>query len=196
MGKALEATDFHIFCFIYGLDECQPQDKHPCLIDLVKWLAGYSNVKLVVSGRPWPTFEAAFGGSSNDRLNLGVWNRDAIANYVFDKLEEASAEPLPPELSASYFLRDRPASWNRPEPETLEETVIWSIIEKADGVFLWAHLVTSTLQQRLRAGLPLQELHQYVDQLPGDVADYYRKMLFDRIHSTWQSDLEGFSNSE
>ena len=47
--------------FIDALDEYQPEDEHSDLIGELLRLSMRKNVKLVVSSRPWPVFEAAFG---------------------------------------------------------------------------------------------------------------------------------------
>jgi hypothetical protein len=67
------------------------------------------------------------------------------------------------------------------------EELIKSVVDKADGAFLWAQLVVDTLQERLRAGRSLEDLRSCVVEFPGELQEYFRKLVYERIHSTWRT---------
>jgi hypothetical protein len=75
-----------VFLLIDGLDEYYPHDNHRLLIEDVQELLQVSNLKLCVSSRPWPVFEAAF---------------KSMPSIVLEDHTEKTSRPMP---KMNYFV--------------------------------------------------------------------------------------------
>ncbi|KAJ3566269.1 hypothetical protein NPX13_g7202 [Xylaria arbuscula] len=149
--------DTKFFLLIDGLDECSGDQTQ--LIELIRELAeDTENLKLCVASRPWNNFEDAF----KNRPSLRVQDLSApdINRFVTSKF---SANDGFAELQARDFSGGK--------------KLLEAISEKAEGVFLWVHLVVRSLLEGLTNGDGLQELHTRLEELPPDLEDLYAKML-------------------
>ncbi|KAJ6789503.1 hypothetical protein PWT90_07163 [Aphanocladium album] len=135
----LPAVNTKICLFIDGLDEFYG---HP--EDAIRLLQGISadnnSVKICVSSRPWVEFEDAFGRGDCSKLYMHELTKDDMRKYVQDLLSLKGAD---------------------------SESLVENIVEKAEGVFLWAFLV-------LRDTGPLagEELYDEIDKLHSNLEDY------------------------
>ncbi|KAF7185857.1 hypothetical protein HII31_12730 [Pseudocercospora fuligena] len=154
--------------FVDGLDEYHPHSQHKQLTSDILELATLPNFKLCVSSRPWEAFQRSLG-KIHQPLRVEDLTRQDMYNYAKHHLE-----------SAALDSSDR---------RTMEAAVFHSLAktlsEKAQGVFLWLHLVVESLMERLDAGCTLSELDACIDQCPSELEDYFREMIFDRINKTW-----------
>lgn len=143
------------FClFIDGLDEFQPtvQSDYRNLVDLLRRWASTSprTTKICVSSREYPVFMDAF--SAKFRIRLHELTRHDMDMYIRDKLAHASRDP---DL----------------------KLLVSSIIEKANGVFLWVALVVKSLREGLDNGQSCAYLTHDVDVLPDELGSLYMHTL-------------------
>lgn len=167
------ASDRSICLFIDGLDESQPRD---CHAELSRWLlelAAISNFKVCVSGRPWQPFRGFFE-PLNLRLTLETMTDRDITSYTYDKFlcarSLASGESRCDANSAASL-----------------KTLAMLVTSRAEGVFLWARSIVDILCQHMATGANDQELRAHLLEFPRELGDYYRQMIYDRVHSTWSS---------
>ena len=170
LSAIAEKTDANYCFFIDALDEYHPQGEHVKLVGQLLDLASRSNVKLCVSSRSWTVFECAFG-QSDQQIRLEATTRDNIRSFVSSRLLELE------NASGHYCL-------GKQKYET--ERFIEKFLDKADGVFIWAHLVVSSMCDRLLAGANLPELEHCLDEFPAELEEYLHRLVYDRIGSTWR----------
>jgi hypothetical protein len=143
------------FCFfIDGLDEYEGHS--PDIINLLDIMSKSPFIKLCVSSRPWNVFEDAYG-SSDRKLYLEDLTRNDIELYVRSKLE--------PKLELLSL-----------EDEGLDGLVI-DIVARAQGVFLWVHLVILSLCDGLTNGDSISLLENRVRQIPTDLQKFFRHII-------------------
>jgi hypothetical protein len=146
---------FNIALFIDGLDEFD--GPHERLIKFIDDLRGLPGVKLCVSSRPWNVFQDAFDSSPSLRME-GLTASD-IQTYVKGQFDDT---PAFRELCEA--LPDHAA------------TLIDDIVAKAQGVFLWVHVVVRTLRQGLTEGSRISDLQDLVKRLPPEMDRLYHAM--------------------
>jgi hypothetical protein len=155
------------FClFIDGLDEYEGE--HEELIQVVKDLAGTSNVKLCIASRPWNVFENAFGKTENLKVYLQNVNKPDIQLYVKNKLEDR----------ADFIaLRGR---------DLQADVLIEELIERAQGVFLWVYLVVRSFIRGLQNSDRISDMQRRLRSFPDDLDALFIRMLMslDPIYRT------------
>ena len=159
-----------VFLLVDGLDEFYPHDNHRLLIEDLKLLLDIPNLKLCVSSRPWPVFEKAF--TDCPKILLENHNSRDIRTFLTDEINHAADD----------------ASWSGLSKidEHAMEPLLDDIVKLADGVFLWVHLVVSSLTERLRAGADLRQLRRCLREFPKDLEQYFDNMIYQRISRTWR----------
>ena len=140
----------HLCFFIDGLDEYDGDQDG--LTDLLKGLVQNSKVKICLSSRPYQSFEHAFGSAS--RLRLQDMTRGDIEIFTLDKLQSIAHIP---DKTVQYL------------------TAI--ILERAEGVFLWASLAVRDLMRGLRNGDSPKQLEERLARLPDEIDEIYERML-------------------
>ena len=157
------------FCFfIDGLDEYEGD--HQMLIDFVKELVQSPNVKLCVSSRPWNVFEAAFGHNSMRKVYVQDLNERDILRYVRDKLEVRFDFQEMKGLDARF------------------DEIIAELVNKAQGVFLWVHLVVRSLIEGLQNCDRIVDLQRRLRDFPSDLEQYFQH-IFDSLDSIYQAQM-------
>jgi hypothetical protein len=145
------------FCFfIDGLDEFEGD--HTNLINLLQDLISSPQIKICVSSRPWIIFEDAFKHRAS--LMLQDLTYPDIKRYV----------------SSNFLENPGFAELENREPEYASQ-LIEDIVQKAAGVFLWVHLVVTSLLSGLMNGDRVSDLQRRLEFLPTDLEDLYQKML-------------------
>lgn len=156
------------FCFfIDGVDEYDGKERgyydrpdHMTVIARLQSMTKASHIKICAASRPWEIFNQAFASSrtSGYSLQLHLHTKEDIRIFVQDKLRPHMPSGLLP--SPKTFGRKR-------DSDTLS-FLIDQIIEKAEGVFLWAYLV---VQREIIPGLGRREriasLGEKIALLPG-----------------------------
>jgi hypothetical protein len=157
-----------IFLLIDGLDESEGD--HEDLIDLFAESVKSKNVKICLSSRPWVVFDDRFGQGPN--LRLQELTHGDIEHYVKSKFHDNQA-----------FQR-----MNAQEP-WLAHILIHEIVERADGVFLWVHLVVKSLLDGIRNRDNVQVLLKRLRRLPGELEPLYKHILnqINPVYLKWAS---------
>ena len=149
-------SESHGICFfIDGLDEVEGD--HYELIEIIVNLTDREGIKCCVSSRPEKPFQD-FGSSS--MLRLQDLTRLDIKGYVWSKLR---ALPQIANLSAEGL-----------DPKV---RLLKSVVDKADGVFLWVELVVKHQIIGIRFNDSFEMLQQRLNSLPPKVEDLYSNML-------------------
>lgn len=152
------------FCFfIDALDEytdCTEEYEGAFgkLIELIYDLSESPLIKVCTSSRPWSQFNEAFD-STHFKLRLENFTKPAISLYVNDKLQ--------------LHRRFSQLSSEDPRCRRLCDT----IVEKAQGVFLWVSLVVSSLLQGIEKGDQFRLLQARLNSFPPALEDYFRHMI-------------------
>lgn len=156
-----QLTQRKICLFIDGLDEYDgTEEELDELTCLIKQWALLPHLKVCVSTRPWPVFEANFGNGQVPGLKLQDLTSGDIAFFVSDSFMN---------LPLMKALRQA-------NPEGMPDFYS-SIVKKAEGVFLWVRLVVRSLIGGLRNGDEMSVLRQRIDELPPDLKSLYRHLL-------------------
>lgn len=155
--------DHRICLFIDGLDEYEGD--HWRLAHLLKDWAISPSLKVCVSSRPYNEFIHTFTEPDHN-LHLHRLTRVDIRRYVEDELE-ADERFVRLVGKNSQYVR-----------------IVESLLDKAEGVFLWVRLVVRDLLSGLGNNYPVSQLEEELDQLPSDLQELYRKMFM----STRKSD--------
>ena len=150
------APNTKFFFFIDGLDEFEGDYSEA--LDFFQQLSESPSVKLCISSRPLPIFEAELG--NGPMLKLQDLTRNDIIRVVNQKL---LGHPAIKRLSMAHH--DRTVN--------LAKTVI----KKASGAFLWVTLVTKSLIIGLINHDTIHDLERRLQELPVDLLDLYWHML-------------------
>ncbi|KAH6689516.1 hypothetical protein F5X68DRAFT_253904 [Plectosphaerella plurivora] len=154
-------SDFRFVFFIDGLDEyaAASTDHKKLATQLQSWAAQSADVKICASSRPHQEFHAVF--SENARINLHDLTRPDIRRFCERMLETEND---------GYLSRDQISE------------LAYGIESRADGVFLWARLVTDILCQGILHLDQFHTLKRRISQAPEELMDLFL-FLFDQISS-------------
>jgi hypothetical protein len=147
------ATKFYFH--IDGLDEYHGD--HWDVIETLKSLATYHNVKLCLSSRPWNCFEAAFGRANPHILQLHDLTRGDIELFARENL-----------MSYSHYTDFEPS---------LFEELVRDIGDRAQGVFLWVRLVVRSLRDGIINEDPVSYLQKRLQEIPSDLEPFFEHIL-------------------
>lgn len=144
--------------FIDGLDEFEGDEKdHEALIEVVKKFHSCSGIKVCVSSRPWNTFRDAFHDCP--QLRMEMLTQTDITLFVHGSFNRSPA------------FRDLHGT----TPDEANQ-LMSTMINKAEGVFLWVSIVTSVILEGLRDGERLESLSRKIDELPSDLGKLYTSL--------------------
>lgn len=153
----LETLPVRICLFVDGLDEYQGD--HQDLVQLLQGLVEVADIKACVSSRPWKDFRSAFDCLPG-QLRVHDFTAEDIRLYVEEGLHE---DP------AFQHLQRRDVGG--------ATSLMAMIVSRAEGVFLWVYLVVRSLRRGLRYGDTLEVLRQRVEDLPGDLGAYFKRIM-------------------
>ncbi|KIW23715.1 uncharacterized protein PV07_11894 [Cladophialophora immunda] len=140
------------FCFfIDGLDEYSGD--HMDLIHTAERMVSSSFIKVCASSRPWNVFTEAFG-RSEQKLKLEELTQTDIRNYVHQR-----------------FAKETRGS------ENLYKSIAEEVTRRAQGVWLWVHLVVTSLVRGLINADNFSELRKTLDSLPDGLENYFRHII-------------------
>lgn len=149
-----------LLVFIDGLDEC---DSYDARFDPTRLFTNRSADRLCISSRPEQRFLLKFEGVPYIRMQ--DVNRYDIEKVVNDDL-------LCNEDVRTMILRDTSKSLDRDLAKLVSR-----IQDKAEGVFLWVHLVIRRLVNGIVNCDTIQQLNRRVEGFPSELGDLYRSML-------------------
>ncbi|PVH80148.1 hypothetical protein DL98DRAFT_353784, partial [Cadophora sp. DSE1049] len=159
LQAALEAAADQNFClFIDGLDEFEGDTEE--LLDLIFKLQALRNVKCCLSSRPEVQLVARL--STHKQLRLQDLNFSDICRFVEERITAHSQE--------------YDSSGSR--------SIAIDIADKAEGVFLWAALITKSVIQGLQAGDDDDMVRKRVQSTPSEMGALFMQMLtsIDDVH--------------
>lgn len=160
------------FCFfIDGLDEYEGD--HLELCEIFKGLVRAGTIKMCLSSRPWPVFEDGLGKDLSRKLYVQDLTYNDIKTYVAAQLE------CHPKWKTNSLT------------ETERMDMVEAVTKKADGVFLWAYLVTRSLREGLSNHDTVTDLTRRLEHLPGDLEKLFRQML-ESVNPVYQSKMACF----
>ncbi|EXJ58421.1 hypothetical protein A1O7_05846 [Cladophialophora yegresii CBS 114405] len=148
-----------LFIFIDGLDEFHGDPEQQTeLLALLASLSKSDSIKLCVSSRRYPIFQTAFEGFPTLRLeNL---TRNDIKIFVEGRLGDLKAfRPL-----------------QQIYPQESNELVL-EIVKRAQGVFLWVHLVVRLSCQGVIDGDSMTALSRRLEEIPDDLDEFFRRII-------------------
>jgi hypothetical protein len=150
------------FCFfIDGLDEYEGNSSD--IIRLVNLLSKSQNMKTCISSRPWKDFESSFGGSNPWKLYVHELTQNDMRLYVENLLNSDNRFRKIKETDGDDEVQD----------------LVKTIVQNAEGVFLWVFLVIRSLLDGLTDTNKIKDLHHKLSEIPKDLDKYFEKMLLD-----------------
>jgi hypothetical protein len=164
MVEALERlasnqSDAPRFCFfIDGLDEYD--GNHQEVASMLSRLASYRNFKVCVSSRPWNVFEDEFGHDPKRKIYIHELTRRDIQRYVTATLQRSSHWRKASTADPRYF-----------------QELMNTIVDQAQGVFLWVTIAVQSLLQGLANGDSLSLLEKRIKGFPCELGPFFRHIL-------------------
>jgi hypothetical protein len=167
----LGAISRPIFILVDGLDEVEEESDIDAVLTHVDEFSRRHRVKICVSSRPEPLFEAYYGAGPHLRVqDLTSWNiRDFITANI--RSPDSWKWGTIPSLGDNDSLADY--SHKRGSFDGL----VSDMIKKADGVFLWVALVVNGVNQAIRRKESPEYICSCVESLPKDLDQLYQGML-------------------
>ncbi|KAI0194731.1 hypothetical protein EV127DRAFT_359234, partial [Xylaria flabelliformis] len=161
------------FCFfIDGLDEYE--DDHIELCDVLRDVSRSSNIKICLSSRPWVVFEDSFGVDNMKKMYMHDLTRDDIENFAREQLQTH------PRWAVTYTEIG----------EKEKHDLIEQVAERAEGVFLWAFLVTRSLRKGLSNDDTIADMWRRLESLPKDLQRLFKHML-DSVDAIYHPKMAG-----
>ena len=159
LTEAVAISNSCMFLLVDGLDEFDGSEaERDELIELLKAVGAFPCVKLCTSSRPWTAFESAFESGPN--LRLEKLTQGDISLYVNKKFQKLRAFQ---DLTLLHSVGCQALTQN--------------IVIKAQGVFLWVYLVVASLSRGMEDGLGMAQLHEKLEEMPGDLETYFRQII-------------------
>ncbi|EXM17644.1 hypothetical protein FOTG_14177 [Fusarium oxysporum f. sp. vasinfectum 25433] len=148
-----DQTSQTICIFVDALDEARPGQDTLDTLQFIKSMVS-PKIKICVSSRPEPLFKHQF--SRYPHLQMHELTRLDIFEYSKANLRQLTILDSQ-ELDLSELA--------------------WKVAELAEGIFLWAVLVTQSLVRGLNNGDSEQEIEQRLNDMPKDLMSLYRDIL-------------------
>ena len=148
-----DQTSQTICIFVDALDEARPGQDTLDTLQFIKSMVS-PKIKICVSSRPEPLFKHQF--SRYPHLQMHELTRLDIFEYSKANLRQLTILDSQ-ELDLSELA--------------------WKVAELAEGIFLWAVLVTQSLVRGLSNGDSEQEIEQRLNDMPKDLMSLYRDIL-------------------
>ncbi|ERS98115.1 hypothetical protein HMPREF1624_04895 [Sporothrix schenckii ATCC 58251] len=163
--------------FIDGLDEyCGDENSgyHLELCQIIKSLATSDSIQCCVSSRPWNVFEDAFGRNSGPNpmfLQVHTLTYNDILQFTESRLQS--------------IARWKAMGINDGQVATL----VKYIAENAQGVFLWAFLVSKSLRDGVIDGDTFDDIKRRLKAMPTELEPFFKHMLgrVDAVHHTYMA---------
>lgn len=153
-------SELNICLFVDALDE--HYGNHRELVLMLRSIAQLTDnpafrVRLALAGRPENVFKTAFQGCPG--FSIHEYTTDDIRHYAEDRIQ---AE-MPRELSIEY--------------EEALKNLVESIVQKAQGVFLWVRLVVGEIIEGICEGDTMEELISLLSTIPTELGELYTRAL-------------------
>ncbi|KAL8919862.1 MAG: hypothetical protein Q9208_006595 [Pyrenodesmia sp. 3 TL-2023] len=149
------------------------EGQYESTIRIIRDLSSTDNVKVCLSSRPLLVFEEAFSKAPGLRLQDLTFR--SLQAYAEDRLSNL----IQARLLHSQHDGDR------------AQDLLNTIVERADGVFLWAVIAIRDVREGLQDFADLDELAQAINSLPPQLESLFMLMLH-RIKPAYQRDAARF----
>lgn len=170
LDKTLASIPTPVFLVIDGLDEILTNETLD-LVSAVNRFRGLRNVKVCVSSRPEPLFQAAF--NAEKQLRLQDLTRGDMHKF------------------ASSIITEDWSTARGYDKEGVDE-LKGLLARNAEGVFLWLGLAGESLKRGYHKGDALEDLRNRLQSLPPELKDLYTEM-WRRSNEDTQSNRESGS---
>ncbi|ETS79648.1 hypothetical protein PFICI_09501 [Pestalotiopsis fici W106-1] len=151
----LLSSHYSIYVLIDALDEHLPVAKHGELLQVIRKLEAMPNMRLVVSSRREQIFEK--GLSSSRQLHLQRLTAPDIHYFALDSLSNA--------MNSEHYKSGR-----------FLYGIVETIVNKADGVFLWARLAVDGIKRGFVDGNSEDELEDRLNDMPAELFEYFKSI--------------------
>ncbi|KAF2224088.1 hypothetical protein BDZ85DRAFT_310138 [Elsinoe ampelina] len=162
--RLVEATTCSWLIFIDALDECL--DDREDLDGFLVFLESVEKCRVIYSSRPEQRFESRFAQTKS--LRLQDLTRKDIEMYLQGRLHG-------PLESANHI------------DEVRKDMILQALADRAEGVFLWARLATTSMTERLEALETFEEIIASMDEMPADLDDMFAAMM-DRLPDRYRKE--------
>ncbi|RDW63619.1 hypothetical protein BP6252_11164 [Coleophoma cylindrospora] len=161
--EALSSSTSAYCIFLDGLDEIDViSDGRFALVDMIKSLEHLPNLKVCVSSRPETPFRQAMKPCPSLNVHELTW--DGIRTYATTRLNPYRAQF---EDDIHHY-----------------EKLVWELVKKADGVFLWVALAIRSVIRGITNGDGWDILYQRIEKLPPGLDALYQQM-WTRQNQDW-----------
>lgn len=160
--QILHSYERPICIFIDGLDEVDPADGPLDLLELVEEFPRCRGTKLCLASRPEPALQRRL--SAHPHIRLQDLTSGDLDRYARDHIKLTGAINDEDTSNSSWSSN---APWNPIE----------SIVDKADGVFLWLVLAIKSVNKGFTVGDTLAMIQERIDCLPEDLTNLYKDMF-------------------
>lgn len=164
--------------FIDGLDECLANDLNK-VVNIIKELRlrSPSDVKFCISSRPEQQIENRIQSLEPQYLNFHDLTFHDIERHVTNAFKDHW-------------------EYGVPIAEDERKRLIMDIVVFAEGVFLWAMLVTKQLCESVESGDTFHQVHEQLKSLPHDILQLYNTMLenFSTARESRQDEAAAYFN--
>ena len=140
--------------FIDGLDEFVGDED--LLINTIHVLSHASGTKVCASSRPEQIFRQGFDASPQLKLQ----------DLNYPDIHKATVERLTPVLEAYVSCAQDKVDY-----------LVHQVVEKSQGIFLWADLMTKDLKTGAREAGSIEELEERLERTPETIDGLYKHML-------------------
>jgi hypothetical protein len=158
----------HKYCFfVDGLDEYHRNDGD--IVPMLEVLQSSSHVKICASSRPGRIYEPELRWS-NTSLDIAMFTKDDMQRHVNTTLMK----------NAKFnALASR-------EPDC--GTILDTIVDDANGVWLWVALVTRDILFQVKHDEGVGTLQRILRGIPGDLDEYF-ELIIRRIHELHKEEM-------
>ncbi|KAI1455227.1 hypothetical protein F4805DRAFT_286186 [Annulohypoxylon moriforme] len=170
LNKAISG-DYCLCLFIDGLDEydADSEDHWNLAKQLRNWtVRSNGNIKICISSRPHIEFEQTFSSSNGPgryQVHLQHLNRPDIEIHC-----------------RTMFMKDEEFQ-NLKHLQDSYQYLVGAIVQRAEGVFLWAVLVVRIILSEARRQGTKEDLKIKLDELPKDMDQLYDRILGSLSHA-------------
>ncbi|KAF3940937.1 hypothetical protein ABW19_dt0204871 [Dactylella cylindrospora] len=152
LEKAVEETTRWMFFLVDGLDECKEEDFEE-VMEIINLFNSRPNVKCCVSSRPEHRIISQL--ETTQLLKVQDYTRRDIEKYVTDGLGRIKVK-----------LSDE-----------RRRDLIQKIVDRAEGVFLWAMIVSKDIRTGITNEDHPEQLFERLNRLPSGMFELYQAML-------------------
>lgn len=163
LSATSQFPDFAFCFFIDGLDEFESKGiEHDKLAQSLRSWATAPNVKIVCAARPISDFLDTF--PTDKTIHLNKMTRRDIGRYAQAMF-----------VSALRSMKDNGKTPNLTAKDIMD--LMEKILDRADGVFLWARLVVRFLIQAMTKRATSKTMQEMLEGYPKDLNGLFNKML-------------------